>query len=121
MTKGKKPVRRYTPKLFVPIQNAKDRQGIHRWKQQFSKQGSNVSGLVEGFLDGNVEVLLLSGHLAVVSYHVSKPESFPVTFPVGFITADKQKVKLITALVDDYVGGVISFDNPRDLGNVGRL
>lgn len=72
-------------------------------------------------MDGNVEVLLLSDELAVVSYHVSRPESLPVTLPVGYITADKQKVKLITALVEDYVGGVVSFDNPRDLGTISQL
>jgi hypothetical protein len=121
VTKGKKAVRRYTPKLLVPLQDARDRQGINRWKQQFPNQKSHVSGLVEGFMDGNVEVLLLSDHLAVVSYHISKPESFPVTLPVGYITADKQKVKLITALVTEYVGGVVSFDNPRNLGKIAEL
>ena len=72
-------------------------------------------------MDGNVEVLLLSDHLAVVSYHISKPESLPVTLPVGYITADKQKVKLITTLVTEYVGGVVSFDNSRDLGKIAEL
>lgn len=67
-------------------------------------------------MDGNVEVLLLSDHLAVVSYHISKPESFPVTLPVGYITADKQKVKLITALVTEYVGGVVSLTTRGILG-----
>ena len=121
VTKGKKPSRLYTPKLFVPVQDAKDRLAINRWKQQFSKQSSVVFGLVEGFLDGNVEVLLYPKRWAAVSYHVSRPESLPVTLPVGFITADPESVRVITGLVDDYINGVVSFEDPRDLGPLKQL
>jgi len=121
VTKGKKPARLYTPKLFVPVQDAKDRLAINRWKQQFSKQNSSVFGLVEGFLEGNVEVLVLPDRLAAVSYHVSRPESLPVTLPLGFLTADPQAVKVITELVEDYTNGVVSFDNPRDIGPLSQL
>ena len=121
VTKGKKPARLYTPKLFVPVQDAKDRLTINRWKQQFSKQSSVVFGLVEGFLDGNVEVLLYPERWAAVSYHVSRPESLPVTLPVGFITADPESVRVITGLVDDYIKSVVGFEDPRDLGLLRQL
>lgn len=121
VTKGKKPVRLYNPKLYVPVQDASDRQAIASWKQDFSKNHSDVYGLVEGFLDGNVEVMLLPGYLAVICYHISRPENLPVTLPVGFITTDKTKLGKVKALVEDYVGGVISFDNPRELGRLSKL
>lgn len=121
VTKGKKSTRLYAPKLFVPMQDSKDRFAINRWKQQFPKHKSNVFGLVEGFLSGNVEVLLLSNRLAAVSYHISRPESLPVTLPLGFITVDPERVRVITGLVEDYISGVSSFDNPRDLGPLSQL
>lgn len=121
VTKGKNPVRLYNPKLYVPVQNASDRQAIGSWKQDFLKSHSNVYGLVEGFLDGNVEVMLLPGYLAVICYHISRPESLPVTLPVGFITTDKAKLGMVKALIEDYVGGGVSFDNPRELGLLSKL
>ena len=121
VTKGKKSTRSYTPKLFVPIQDSKDRHSIYRWKQQFSKHKSSVFGLVEGFLDGNVEVLLFPDRLAVVTYHVAKRESLPVTLPLGFVTEDPHRIKVISGFVEDYISGVVSFDNPRDLGPLSKL
>jgi hypothetical protein len=87
----------------------------------FSDQLSNAHGLVEGFVDGNVEVLLLSGHMAVVCYHISRPESLPVSLPVGYITTDQKKVEMVAALVQEYVRGIISFENPRDIGPLSKL
>lgn len=121
VTKGKKSTRSYTPKLFVPIQDSKDRHSIHRWKQQFSKHKSSVFGLVEGFLDGNVEVLLFYDRFAVVTYHVAKRESLPVTLPLGFVTEDPHRIEVISGFVEDYISGVVGFDNPRDLGSLSKL
>tara|TARA_R110001583_G_scaffold195536_1_gene375632 strand:- start:3219 stop:4640 length:1422 start_codon:yes stop_codon:yes gene_type:complete len=121
VTKGKKPIRLYNPKLYVPVQDASDRLAIGSWKQDFSGNHTDVYGLVEGFMDGNVEVMLLPGHLAVICYHISRPESLPVSLPVGFITTDKAKVGVVRALVEGYVGGVVSFDNPRALGPLSKL
>lgn len=121
VTKGKNPVRLYNPKLYVPVQDASDRQAIGSWKQDFPTNHSNVYGLVEGFLDGNVEVMLLPGHLAVICYHISRPESLPVTLPVGFITTDQAKLKIVEALIEDYIGGFVSFDSPRELGPLSKL
>lgn len=121
VTEGKKPIRHYTARLYVPIQDAKDRSALNRWKQQFSKQKSSVFGLVEGFLEGCVEVLLIPDRFVAVTYHVSRPETLPVTLPVGFVTADPHRVKMITSLVEDYISGVVGFDSPRDLGPLSQL
>lgn len=120
-TKSKEPARLYNPKLYVPVQGVSDRQAIASWKQDFPKSHSNIYGLVEGFLGGSVEVMLLSGHLAVICYHISRPEILPVSLPVGFITTDKVKLAMVEALVEDYIGGLISFDNPRELGPLSKL
>lgn len=120
-TKGQKPVKLFNPKLYVPATSKLDRRAIGRWKQEFQGYERHVFGLIEGFLDGNVEVLLLPGGFAVVSYHISQPDKFPVSLPVGFITTDKNRLRLISDLVKDYVSGVVSFDNPRDLGTLDKI
>lgn len=120
-TKGKNPVRLYDPKLYLPVRDSEDKQAILRWKQEFSEYNKHVFGLVEGFLDGNVEVLLLPGYMAVVSYHISKPENLPVSLPIGYVTTDKNRVEVVTKLVKDYLNGMISFNNPRNLGALEKI
>lgn len=120
-TKGKNPVRLYDPKLYLPVRDSEDKQAIGRWKQEFSEHNKWVFGLVEGFLDGNVEVLLLPGCMAVVSYHISKPESLPVSLPVGYITMDQNRVEVVTKLVKNYLNGIVSFNNPRNLGPLEKI
>lgn len=119
--KGKNPTNLYNPKLYLPVQDATDRRAISRWKQEFPCREKEVHGLVEGFLDGNVEVLILTGYLAVVCYHISWPEKFPASLPIGFITTDRNRVSLIEKLVKEYVGGMIAFDSPRDLGEINKI
>lgn len=120
VSKGKNSERIYEPKLYLPVLESSDRRSIERWKQMFPSN-LNVYGLVEGFMDGNVEVLLLSGGAVVVCYHISKPDSLPVSLPVGYISTDKKVVEVVEALVQDYVGGTISFDSPRDIGLLSKL
>jgi hypothetical protein len=121
ITKGKKPIKLYNPKLYLPLLGATDRRAIGSWKQEFSGLEQDVHGLVEGFLDGNVEVLIVPGFIAVVCYHISRPENLPVSLPIGFITTDRKRVHLVSTLVKDYVRGMISFDNPRDLGPIAKM
>ena len=120
-TKGKKPTKLCNPKLYLPVQDATDRRAIGRWKQEFSCYEKEVHGLVEGFLDGNVEALILPGYLAVVCYHISWPERLPSSFPIGFITTDRSRVSLVDKLVKEYVGGMIAFETPRDLGEINKI
>tara|TARA_Y100000780_G_scaffold223492_1_gene233867 strand:- start:259 stop:1680 length:1422 start_codon:yes stop_codon:yes gene_type:complete len=121
ITKGKKSTKLCNPKLYLPVQDATDRRAIGRWKQEFSCHEKEVHGLVEGFLDGNVEALVLPGYLAVVCYHISWPERLPSSFPIGFITTDRSRVSLVDKLVKEYVGGMIAFETPRDLGEIKKI
>ncbi|MGB2246473.1 MAG: hypothetical protein ACPH3N_02330 [Alcanivorax sediminis] len=121
ITKGKKPTKHCNPKLYLPVQDATDRRAIGRWKQAFSGHKKEVYGLVEGFLDGNVEILLIPSYMAVVCYHISRPDTLPVSLPVGYITTDKSKVRVVSSAVKEYVEGVVSFDNPRDLGAIEKI
>ena len=120
-SKGKKPTKLCNPKLYLPVQDASDRRAIGRWKQEFSYYEKEVHGLVEGFLDGNVEVLILPGYLAVVCYHISWPDRLPASFPIGFITTDRSRVSLVDKLVKECVGGMIAFETPRDLGEIKKI
>ncbi len=120
-SKGKKPTKLCNPKLYLPVQDASDRRAIGRWKQEFSYYEKEVHGLIEGFLDGNVEVLILPGYLAVVCYHISWPDRLPASFPIGFITTDRSRVSLVDKLVKEYVGGMIAFETPRDLGEIKKI
>jgi len=121
MTKSENPARLYMPKLYLPIRDSSDRQVISKWKQDFGGSLLNIYGLTEGFMDGNVEVLLLPGHLAVICYHISRPESLPISLPVGFVSTDQDTVQRIQMIAEDYVDDVASFDNPRDLGLISKL
>lgn len=120
-SKGKKPTKLCNPKLYLPVQDASDRRAIGRWKQEFSYYEKEVHGLAEGFLDGNVEVLILPGYLAVVCYHISWPDRLPASFPIGFITTDRSRVSLVDKLVKEYIGGMIAFETPRDLGEIKKI
>lgn len=120
-TKGKKPTKLCNPKLYLPVQDATDRRAIGRWKQEFSCFEKKVHGLVEGFLDGNVEALILPDSLAVVCYHISWPERLPASLPIGFITTDRNRVSLVGKLIKEYVGGVASFESHRDLGEIEKI
>ena len=111
----------YSPLLYVPISDDADVGAARRWKNEFQHEHEFVHGLVEGFLDGNVEILHLEGQLSVVSYHFSLPEQFPVPVPIGFLTTDKEKVKKIGSLVSEYLGGIESFDKPNDCGLISSI
>jgi len=49
------------------------------WQREFDHIGGNTHSLSEGFLDGNVEIILLENHFDAVCYHISRQESVPVT------------------------------------------
>jgi hypothetical protein len=80
-----------------------------------------AKGLVEGLLDGNVEILHLEDELSVVIYHISQPETLPVTMPLGFITTNKDAVKIIGALISEYIKGTTGFNKPHDCGAISAM
>lgn len=76
-------------------------------------------GIVEGFMDWNIEVLLLSEHMALLSRIKARE---PACKPrCGLLTIDQKKVEMVTALAQEYVRGIISFENLRDIGSLRKL
>ena len=57
----------------------------------------------------------------VVVYHMSLPEIYPVTLPLGFISQDKEIVSAVGQLVKAYVRGSSGFDRPNDCGLLSRF
>ena len=110
----------YKPKMYVPLSDESDRRSKNQWEKEFSDYGRYLHGLVEGFFNGNVEVIVLPNKIAVVCYHISMPEQYDVTLPLGFVTTDNKMVSTISKLTNDYIGDVQGFDKPNDLGLINK-
>lgn len=104
------------PVIYLPVQDKDDRKSILIWKRELRNVINSLYGLHEGFLDGDVEIILVENHFVVVCYHISRPESAPVTLPVGFISTDQNVVGKVQKIVIEYVQGISSYDNPNVTG-----
>lgn len=111
----------YKPVLYVPVQDETDVRVARQWKHELGQFHAHAKGLVEGLLDGNVEILHLEDELSAVIYHISQPETLPVTMPLGFITTNKDAVKIIGALITEYVKSTSGFDKPHDCGAISAM
>ena len=111
----------YDPVLYVPVSDEKDFRAARHWKHELGKFHEHARGLVESFLEGNIEVLHLENEVAVVIYHFRQPETLPVTMPLGFITTNKEWVTKLGQLVNDYVKGNSAFDKPNDCGAISSI
>jgi len=110
--------RLYSPIIYLPIANNVDNRTINQWKHEFEHHQNNAHGIIEGFLGGNVEILVLEEELAVVVYHMSIPDNYSVTMPIGFITTERESVRVISNLVKKYLGGNAGYDQPNDCGRI---
>ena len=108
--------RLYKPVLYVPVSDDVDSRLARQWKYELGQFQEYAKGIVEGLLDGNVEILHLENELSVVIYHISQAETLPVTMPLGFITTNKKSVKIIGALITEYLKSSSGFDKPHDCG-----
>lgn len=106
----------YNPTIFFPIANEEDRRTARQWYNQITPYHEKARGLVEGFLGGNTEVLYLEDELVVIIYHLSQPDQFPVSLPIGFISKEKETVKKIGDLIKEYVNSSSAFDKPNNCG-----
>lgn len=113
--------RLYSPTIYLPISGPDDQKTARQWKREFDPNTDKVHGLLEGFLGGNIEVLHFEGEFVVVVYHVSLPDSYPVTLPIGFISADKDVVSAVRRLVTAYLEGSSGFERPNDCGLLSRI
>ncbi|MGJ3448304.1 hypothetical protein [Enterobacter sp. PTB] len=110
----------YKPVLYVPV-SYDDSRGAKQWKYALGQFHEYAKGLTEGLLDGNVEILHLDNELSVVIYHISQPETLPVTMPLGFITTNKESVKIIGTLIAEYIKSSSAFDKPHDCGSISSI
>ena len=113
--------RLYSPTIYLPVSGPDDQKTARQGKWEFDPNTDKVHGLIEGFLGGNVEVMHFEGEFVVVVYHVSLPDSYPVSLPIGFISADKDVVSSVGRLVTTYLEGSSGFDRPNDCGLLSRF
>ncbi len=113
--------RLYSPTIYLPVSGADDQKTARQWKWEFDPNTDKVHGVIEGFLGGNVEVMHFEGEFVVVVYHVSLPDSYPVSLPIGFISADKDVVSSVGRLVTTYLEGSSGFERPNDCGLLSRF
>ena len=93
----------YDFRLYLPLPSEQNRYEKQEWLNHFKYTSDKVLyGFCEGFLDGNTEILFLEDQFAVVCYH-AKLSSYPVTLPIGFMTTQKNTIKSITSLVENYL------------------
>ena len=108
--------RLYSPAIHLPVHGPEDLRSARQWKREFDPNTDATYGLVEGFLGGNVEVLYFEGEFVVVVYHVSLPDSYPVTLPIGFLSSQKEVIQTVGRLLNKYLGGSSGFERPNDCG-----
>jgi hypothetical protein len=107
-----------SPVMYLPVSGGHDRRTISKWERELGNVLGSTRGLLEGFLDGNVEIILVENSYVVVCYHVYKSESLPVTLPVGFISTNVDIINSVQKVVFEYIKGMASFDNPNDIGSL---
>lgn len=113
--------RLYAPTIYLPVSGPDDQRSARQWIREFAPNFDRVNGLVEGFLGGSVEVIHFDGEFVVVIYHLSLPDSYPVSFPVGFISAEKDDISAIGKFVTAYISGSSGFDQRNDCGSLASL
>lgn len=109
--KSIKKVNKQTKKLYdfrlylpLPLDERLQRSEKYQWRHQFRNIESkkNLYGFLEGFMQGNVEIILLENKFAIVCYHLIVPE-YDVTLPTGFFTTQRSEVIAIKKLMDNYL------------------
>lgn len=111
----------YSPTIYLPVSGPDDQRTARQWQREFEPNTDKVRGLIEGFHGGSVEVLHFEDEFVVVVYHVSLRDSYPVSFPLGFISAEKDIVSSVGRLVTAYVEGSSGFERPNDCGLLTRI
>ena len=109
----------YDFRLYLPLPSEQNRYEKQEWLNHFKDTSDKVLyGFCEGFLDGNTEILFLEDKFAVVCYH-AKLSSYPVTLPIGFMTTQKNTIKSIISLVENYLKSPLfgsNEDRTKDFG-----
>lgn len=102
--------------LRVPLYGREDRAG-KRWLSEFREFKPVLHGYVEGYYQGDVELILYPGHFAIVLFHVVPPKSW-VPVPLGFTTEDKSLITRIEHSLEEYLSEPIGDMGNKDLGKI---
>ncbi len=113
--------RLYSPTIYLPVSGPDDQRSARQWIREFDPNTDKVRGLIEGFLGGSVEVLHFEDEFVVVVYHVSLRDSYPVSFPLGFISAEKDVVLSVGRLVKACIEGTSGFEQPNDCALISKI
>lgn len=109
----------YDFRLYLPLPSERNQHQKQEWLNHFKDISDKVLyGFCEGFLDGNTEILFLEDQFAVVCYH-TKLSTYPVTLPIGFMTTQKNTIKSIISLVENYLKSPLfeyNEDRTKDFG-----
>lgn len=121
LTKGDNAQRIFQPEIYLPLSDTSDKNALWRWKRNFGDNSQNIYAIIEGFMGGNVEVIYLENEFVVVCYHISRPETLPVTMPIGFISTDVKLIREISKMADEYINSISSYNKPNNLGLLKNL
>ena len=109
----------YDFRLYLPLPSERNHHEKQEWLNQFRGiSDKELYGFCEGFLNGNTEILFLEDKFTVVCYH-AKLSSYPVTLPIGFMTTQKNTIKSIISLVENYLKSPLfgsNEDRTKDFG-----
>ncbi len=105
--------------LRLPL-NGKEDRAAKRWLSEFKDFKQVLHGYVEGYCDGDVELLLYPGCFAVVLFHVVPPRTW-VPIPLGFVTEDQALVGTIEQSMKDYLSQPTGYEVINDLGRIADL
>lgn len=103
--------------LMIPVDGADDRYGINSWRSQLGDLKEQSEKIHSGFLGGAVELIIIPEHLAVVVYHLQRPNE-PMSIPFGFITKDLAMVEKINENYESYLSGYSASLESRYLGKL---
>ncbi|MDM7480723.1 MAG: hypothetical protein P3W96_001715 [Halomonas sp.] len=120
-TSGKKSQRVYDFKVMVPLSGEYIPREKNDWLHNLSDIKNNLYGYVDGYLNGDVEVVLLEDRLVAVTYYLSLPESYRVPVPIGFVSTDKGVIGSVTHSLNGYLSEFYDEDKRKSLGSFGKL
>ena len=104
-SKGKKSQKLYHSNLCLYAPNDKY---INDHKYDFEGYSQALKFFKDIFLNGNVEIILLPGKFVVVCYHLSLPDTLPITFPIGFLSTEISIINKVQLLVDEFLENSLS-------------
>lgn len=120
-TSGKKSKVLYDFKVMVPLSDKDSHREIQNWQHNLSAVKNNLHAYVDGYLNGDVEVLLLENRLVAVTYYLSLPESYRVPVPIGFISTEKGVISSVAHSLNGYLSEFHDEDQRKSLGSLGKL